>query len=212
MKIAAFSDCHWLYKQIKEFPKADILIFAGDWCGSGESLYETYKFTNWFRELPYEYKVAIPWNHDIFCENNESYCKVLFKEAGATLLVDEMIELKGLKIYGTPWCPEFNNWAYMKEEKDLKLIFKQIPENLDILITHTPPKTICDPNGYGSEVLFKKIKKIKPKIHIFGHAHEGYGFTKTINTKFYNVSVCSDSDKEHNYTYEMVNPITTIEI
>ena len=77
MKIVAFSDCHWLYKDIKEFPEADLCIFAGDWCGSGESLYETACFANWFGNLPYKYKVAIPGNHDIFCENNVLKGKVL---------------------------------------------------------------------------------------------------------------------------------------
>ena len=213
MKIVAFSDCHWLYKQIKKpYPKGDICIFAGDWCGSGESLYETLHFVNWFEKLPYKRKIAIPGNHDIFCENNQAYCKELFAERGILLLIDELIEINGLKIYCTPWSPEFNNWAYMKEEKDLKPIFKQIPEGLDILVTHTPPRGICDPNGYGSEELRKVVVDKKPKLHIFGHAHEGYGVDNQINTRFFNVSVCSDSDAEHHYTYELINPITTIEM
>lgn len=212
MKIVAFSDCHWLYKNIKKFPKADLCIFAGDWCGAGESLYETLYFVNWLEKLKYSHKIVIPGNHDIFCENNISFCKELFRERGVVLLIDEMIEVNGLKIYGTPWSPEFNNWAFMEKEENLKKIFKVIPNNLDILITHTPPKGICDPNGYGSEELRKAVVDKKPKLHIFGHAHEGYGVHNQINTKFYNVAVCSDSDAEHHYTYELINPITTIEI
>ena len=211
MKIAAFSDCHWLYRQIKTFPKADICIFAGDWCGSGESLYETLQFVNWFEKLPYKHKIAIPGNHDIFCENNQAYCKELFETRGITLLVDELAIVEGLEIYGTPWCPEFNNWAYMKDEKTLKDIFKLIPERVDVLVTHTPPKGICDPNGYGSEALRKAVIEKKPKINIYGHAHEGYGVDNQINTRFYNVAVCSDSDKEHGYTYKLINPITVID-
>lgn len=211
MKIVAFSDCHWLYKQIKDFPEADLCIFAGDWCGSGESLFETACFANWFGNLPYKYKVAIPGNHDIFCENNIAYTKTLFKENGIILLIDEEITIENLKIYGTPWCPFFNNWAFMKPDKDLKPIFKAIPNNLDILITHTPPRDICDPEGYGSEELRKAIVDKKPKIHICGHAHEGYGYHETINTRHYNVAVCSASDKEHDYTYQLINPITLIE-
>lgn len=212
MKIVAFSDCHWLYKQIKKpYPKADLCIFAGDWCGSGESLYETIRFVNWFSKLPYEYKIVIPGNHDVFCENNIDFCKVFFKENGITLLIDEQIEVNGLRIYGTPWSPEFNNWAFMKEEKDLKPIFKAIPSDLDILVTHTPPKGILDPNDYGSDELRKALPNINPKVHIFGHNHCGYGYMENATTKFYNVAVCSDSDKEHNYTYEMVNPITHID-
>lgn len=124
MKIVAFSDCHWLYKKISRFPKGDILIFAGDWCGAGESLYETLHFVNWFEKLKYPHKIVIPGNHDIFCENNPFFCKELFRERGAVLLIDEMIEVNGLKIYGTPWSPEFNNWAFMEKKKTLKRFLK----------------------------------------------------------------------------------------
>lgn len=212
MKIAAFSDCHWLYKDIKKFPKADILIFAGDWCGSGYYLQETLDFLNWFKELPYRNKVAIPGNHDRICEINEQSCKDIFLQTGAHLLIDEKINIEGLSIYGTPWCPEFNNWAFMLPEEQLKWKFKYIPNNLDILITHTPPKGISDPTNYGSEALRKRLNDINPKIHIFGHNHGGYGYTETINTKFYNVAVCSDADEEHDFDYKLINPITIIEV
>lgn len=212
MKIAAFSDCHWLYNEIKEFPEADICIFAGDWCGSGYYIDETLKFLSWFKDLPYKTKIAIPGNHDRLCELNESVAKDIFKQADSHLLIDEAMDYQGLSIYGSPWCPVFYNWAYMLPEEQLKWKFKRIPEKLDILVTHTPPKGICDPTNYGSEALRKRLNDINPKIHIFGHNHGGYGYTETINTKFYNVSICSDADKEHNYNYELVNPITVINL
>lgn len=212
MKIAAFSDCHWLYNEIKEFPQADICIFAGDWCGSGLYFQETLDFLTWFKKLPYKYKIVVPGNHDRLCQLNEQFCKDMFKKIDANLLIDEGIEIKGLSIYGSPWSPFFNNWAYMLPEEQLKWKFKFIPDKLDILITHTPPKGICDPTNYGSEALRKRLNDINPKIHIFGHNHSGYGYTETINTKFYNVSVCSDADEQHNNTYQLINPITIINI
>lgn len=211
MKIAAFSDCHWLYNKIEEFPEADILIFAGDWCGSGYYISETTDFLTWFKKLPYKYKIVVPGNHDRMCEVNEDICKDLFRQADAHLLIDESIELRGLSIYGSPWSKLFGNWAYMLPEDQLKWKFKYIPENLDILITHCPPEGICDPNDYGSKYLYREVLDKKPKIHIFGHNHGGYGYTETINTKFYNVSVCSDADEEHHNTYELINPITVID-
>ena len=212
MKIAAFSDCHWLYKDIKDFPEADMLIFAGDWCGSGYYISETTDFLSWFKDLPYKHKVAVPGNHDRLCELNEKMVKDLFQQAGSHLLIDEQVIIEGISIYGSPWSPFFNNWAYMLPEEQLKWKFKHIPENLDILITHCPPDGICDPNNYGSKYLYKEVLDKKPKIHIFGHNHGGYGYDFQINTKYYNVSVCSDADKEHNYTYKLINPITIIKV
>jgi len=53
-----------------------------------------------------------------------------------------------------------------------------IPDDIDILITHGPPL------GYGdfcfsqmragcSELLSTIQQRVKPKIHVFGHIHEG---------------------------------------
>lgn len=202
MKIAAFSDCHWLYEDIKKFPKADICIFAGDWSGNGAFIYETVRFINWFSKLPYLYKIAIPGNHDFYCQNNINLCKQLFEVNGINLLIDEEIEVNGLKIYGTPWSPFFNNWAFMLNEEELKKKFKHIPLNLDILITHTPPKGILD-NNLGSNALLDEILIKKPKVSIFGHIHNSFGTFKNKNTKFYNVSICNDE-------YKIINPITVI--
>lgn len=212
MKIAAFSDCHWLYKDIKKFPKADILIFAGDWCGSGVYMEETIEFLQWFKKLPYESKVAIPGNHDRFCEWNKELCKDLFKQADSHLLIDELVEIKGLLIYGSPWSPLFNNWAFMHAEEKLEPYFEAIPNKINILVTHTPPKGILDPTDYGSSALRDRLKEIKTDIHIFGHNHGGYGNTVINNTRYYNVAVCSDADIEHDYTYELINPITVINL
>lgn len=212
MKIAAFSDCHWLYKDIKYFPEADLCIFAGDWCGSGYYINETTDFLSWFKDLPYKHKVAIPGNHDRLCELNENMVKDLFLQAGSHLLIDEQVVIEGISIYGSPWSPFFNNWAYMLPEEQLKWKFKHIPNDVDVLVTHTPPKGILDPDGYGSEALRKRLNDVHPKIHIFGHNHGGYGYKETINTKFYNVAVCSDADKEHHNTYELVNPISLINL
>ena len=32
------------------------------------------------------------------------------------------------------------------------------------------------------------MEQIKPKIHIFGHIHEGFGHSKINSTDFYNVA------------------------
>ncbi|KAG4078701.1 hypothetical protein HA402_015291 [Bradysia odoriphaga] len=64
-------------------------------------------------------------------------------------LEDESIELFGLKIYGTPWQPEFCNWAFNVPRGEQCLAkWNQIPDGIDILITHTPPV------GHGDLCLF----------------------------------------------------------
>lgn len=204
MIVAAFSDCHWQYEKIKEFPKADMCIFAGDSCGSGYNAYEVYSFFDWFKKLPYENKIVIPGNHDRHIYRFTKLVKDIYNKDGIKLLIDEKININGVSIYGTPWCPRFGNWAYMADEEELKNIFSLIPNNIDILITHTPPKNVLD-SDFGSSALLEEIKIKKPKHHIFGHIHENYGSVKKYDTKFYNVSICDED-------YEPVNKITTFEI
>lgn len=69
-----------------------------------------------------------------------------------------------------------------------------IPEDTDILITHGPPMGILDRverdnQNVGCELLLEKIQEIKPKINVFGHIHEGYGYISNGNTHFINASV-----------------------
>jgi len=80
-----------------------------------------------------------------------------------TMLYNEMIELDcGIKIWGSPYTPEFNNWAFsLKTEEAKQEMWKTIPNNIDILMTHGPPFRILDTNASmqncGDEVLLKEV-------------------------------------------------------
>lgn len=98
---------------------------------------------------------------------------------------------KKLKIWGSPWTKWFNGLnpkcaAFTYElELYLEKRFDQIPDHIDILITHSPPYLVMDkcekfyyPDEYehvGSPSLRDRIEEVKPKLHVFGHIHEGYG-------------------------------------
>lgn len=63
-----------------------------------------------------------------------------------------------------------------------KQIWENLPQRIDILVTHAPPYGILDKTGsnlnVGCKFLRDKILMIKPKIHIFGHIHESAGNIK----------------------------------
>ena len=50
-----------------------------------------------------------------------------------------------------------------------------------------------------------KVMAVKPKYHIFGHIHEGYGMREKGGITFINVSVC-------NADYNLVNQPVVIEL
>jgi hypothetical protein len=119
---------------------------------------------------------------------------------------------KMVNIYGSPWQPEFYNWAFNLPKNGVELAAKwdAIPDNTDILITHGPAFGVLDTvagkmwDNLGCQLLTNKIKSIKPKIHVCGHIHSGYGYYFDGDTHFINASVLNEA-------YQYTNKPITID-
>jgi Icc-related predicted phosphoesterase len=202
MKIVLISDTHRYHKQVN-VPEGDVLIHAGDISGRG-SLSDVGSFATWFNELPHQHKILIAGNHD-FCFENELRVGAIDMLGGnVNYLEDSEVIIDGIKFYGSPWQPEFCNWAFnLPRGEALKEKWDQIPDDTDVLITHGPPCgfgdfTMIDQIEVGCKELRKALDRVKPKIHVFGHIHEGYGEFEYNGIKLYNASVC-------NFNYEPIN-------
>ena len=109
-------------------------------------------------------------------------------------LEDGEVVIDSIKFYGTPVQKPFNDWAFNRSEAKLAQHWAAIPNDIDVLITHCPPYSIFDWSIYdkihtGSPSLYKEVvERIKPKVHIFGHIHDGYGIKVIENTTFINAS------------------------
>jgi hypothetical protein len=125
-------------------------------------------------------------------------------EDGVIYLEDNERTVAGLRIYGSPWQPEFYSWAFnLPRGPELKAKWDMIPDGLDILVTHGPPLGHGDmtfgydgrmPKGsVGCADLKDAVFRAKPKLHIFGHIHSGYGVTEEGGTKFVNASSCNEN-------------------
>ena len=213
MKIDCISDTHGLVKlsDLKWSDDADMLIIAGDFTRNTKAG-SVYSILEEIAELPHKYKVVIAGNHDgLF-----SVFQPDWKSLGITYLENNIVEIEGLRIAGSPYTPKFCNWWFMKSESELFDMWdNMMDDNIDILVMHGPPLGILDKNGIercGSSSLKAIVEKYKPRVCVFGHIHEGFGhFSKGFGHSsnefghFYNVSVL-DGDYEH------VNPVTTIEL
>lgn len=202
MKILFLSDTHSQHRKLKDLPEADLIIHGGDVSKMGTD-HEVEDFMRWFSGLDYRYKIFIAGNHDFFFEGETPKSIKRFLNENTFYLHNSSVEIEGLKIWGSPYTPTFFNWAFnLDRGKEIEKIWKDIPADTDILITHGPPFGILDvtrsDQHVGCEELLKKIKKIKPKYHLFGHIHEAYGIFNTAKTTFMNGSVLN----EH---YELVN-------
>jgi Icc-related predicted phosphoesterase len=206
MKIVAISDTHSKHGKVA-IPECDFLIHAGDatWRGT---LPEMEDFAQWFEAQPARHKVFIPGNHELVFKENLPHSLEWVRRHCPSLhiLIDQSVEIEGLKLYGSPWQPEFCNWAWnLPRGQALAEKWALIPEDVDILITHGPPYGILDATHVplGCEALRERLAHIRPKAHIFGHIHESYGDKRVGNTHYYNVSIC-DGD------YRPINAVTVI--
>ena len=195
-KIVCLSDTHNCNEQIA-VPDGDILIHAGDATIRGTQ-FEVEEFLQWFSSLPHKYKIFVAGNHDWLYETNNRFARLLTAKFNIKYLQDSFVEIKDTKVYGSPWQPRFYDWAFnLRRGEEIAEKWKMIPADTDILVTHGPPHEILDltPNGdsAGCEELRKAIERIRPKAHIFGHIHSGYGTIEKFNVKFINASICDES-------------------
>jgi Icc-related predicted phosphoesterase len=242
MRILAISDTHNRHKQIKgvvskkqlEQAKedgnylhsidADVIVHAGDATGRGEE-WAVEAFLDWYTDLPYLHKIFVPGNHDKGFEHSPALFRQMCEDRGVILLIDQGIEIDGVKFWGSPVQPWFCNWAFnrarnlteatLRQIREIKPHWDLIPNDTNVLITHGPPYGILDellhfdgtPKGQfvGCEELLWAVQRVKPDIHIFGHIHCGYGEKHVNGTSFYNASSCDEA-------YGLVNPPHLIEL
>lgn len=193
MRIVCLSDTHTLTAGL-QVPAGDVLVHAGDWCGRGDKS-EAVGFADWLLTLPHEHKVVVAGNHDWVAEKDPEWTAALFAGYGITYICDSSVAIDGLKFYGAPWQPEFCNWAFnLPRGRALAEKWAQIPDDTDVLITHGPPAGILDmvneSNRPGCHDLRARVAVVRPKLHVFGHIHEGYGRHRRHDTQFVNAAVC----------------------
>jgi predicted phosphodiesterase len=213
MKITILSDTHTKHRYCEnDLPGGDLLIHAGDFMNSGYNPIEAMEFFKWFDEIDnYDFKVFIAGNHDRWMQDKTEESRgILTGYKTIEYLQDDWMtvgdsdphdpNVKTAKIYGSPWQPEFYNWAFNlpRNGEELKSKWDMIHEDTDILITHGPAWGFLDDvegnrNVHlGCELLAERIKQIKPKIHICGHIHSGYGHYFDGHTHYFNASVLNE--------------------
>lgn len=213
MKICAISDTHGLIPKLP-IPEGDILIHAGD-CTNRGLLSEIDNFLRWFDSIPgFKYKIFIAGNHDWGFQDYSLECEELLKNyPNIIYLQDSQVIIEGIKIYGSPWQPEFHQWAFnLPRGERLVEKWNLIPKDTNILVTHSPAHGIGDfvPYNGGENVgckdLLDKIYNLDNlKLHISGHIHYSYGQMIKNNVISVNASLCTER-------YECINKPIIIEI
>jgi len=198
LRILHVSDTHSYHYLLKIPSGLDIIIHSGD-CSNPRDPYnnepEVRDFIDWYKELPIKYKIYVAGNHDTSIEK-KLVTKKDFEEAGIIYLENESVTIEGIKIFGSPHTPNFGNWAFMKERTKLERFWRlAIDEDVDIVITHGPPKGILDKSYYknhnmescGDKSLLNRILEVQPAYCLFGHIHN---CKDIVNAGMQKLSIC----------------------
>lgn len=186
-------------------PDGDVLLHAGDLTHTGR-LKQMLTTTNWLKSLRHPHKLIIAGNHDLTLDHDwyltdgkawhinrgppedpEAVRQLLNPEPDD--ITFEYLQYQSTefthegtdwKAYGSPGSPWFGGWAFNYDRgTEAEDLAKNIPDDVDILLTHGPPHRILDRvyagELVGCKALASRVEEIRPIIHIFGHIHEARG-------------------------------------
>lgn len=223
MKICVMSDLHGQLPDA--YDKAEITLICGDIVPlrmqrnipQSKKWLET-EFAYWAKNWPSEKIYFIGGNHDFIFDghytNNDALQLRALSDNKLWYLDGYMVvdhcsnDGQFYRIYGTPYCHIFGNWAFMREDENLRELYCQMPDRCDIVISHDAadinnlglvPPNVWHPTSSvnaGNKVLAEFIKLNKPKYYFCGHIHEGnHRVTEIDGTTMANVSLLNDQYK-----------------
>jgi len=179
LRVCAIADQHGF---LPEIPACDILLVAGDVCPVDDHRPDRQhhwlqgQFRQWLDDVPANAIVGIAGNHD-FVEDDDD----LMRSLPWTYLRDETAEIDGLVVHGSPWTPTFGSWAFMRPDQELADHWATIPDDVELLLTHGPPRGFGDRTrsgeAAGSETLARRVPELPNlRLGVFGHIHEEGGY------------------------------------
>ena len=211
MRIWHISDTHTYHNLLEVPTNIDMVIFSGD-CSNPRDPYpnevEVRGFIDWFASLKIQYKIFVAGNHDTSIEQ-KFVTSEDFIRRNIIYLENEDVIIDGIKIFGSPYTPTFGyGWAFNKDRTKLDRIWRNIiDEDVDIVITHGPPRGTLDLSfdragnleRCGDKSLLNRVMEVNPKLCLFGHIHnhqdiinQGTMTLSGLDTIFSNGSVMKD--------------------
>ena len=178
MRIVVVSDTHGRHEELGVL-QGDVLIHCGDFCDvSGSDPVDVDSVDAWFAKQRFEVILCIGGNHDFGALTRVECEEPVFQNA--VWLLDEAYSHRSVKFYGAPWLPRLQGWAFYLPDEELAHKWSMIPEDTDVLITHTPPHGILDqPRSRsihcGCPHLLDRVRVVRPSHHVFGHNHASAG-------------------------------------
>lgn len=178
LRLVCLGDTHGFHRRLV-LPPGDILIHSGDFMVDGKSVEEIDDFNAWLGSLPYRHKLVVAGNHDRLFDDHPKLARAHL--TNAIYLQDSGVTLEGLKFWGSPVNSVGGDWAFSRDlTVKIRKHWNLIPDDTDVLVTHEPPfgtldKTHILAKHRGCNYLLGAVRRVQPKLHVFGHIHGGYG-------------------------------------
>lgn len=212
IRIVHISDTHMQHNRfLPNIPDGDILVHSGDFCRIGwKRLLVTpdndgflRSINEFFEKLPHKHKIFVAGNHDMVFDIG-SCEEVQKKLPNVTYLQDSSVSIEGINFHGSPWTlykwTSYNR-GFCRERGKIEHFWDKISADTNVLITHLPPHGIMDtfPKKFQ---LFKKVylhggcpslrktihERVRPELHLYGHAHGVAGVESVDETVFSNAA------------------------
>ncbi|KAF2458018.1 Metallo-dependent phosphatase-like protein [Lineolata rhizophorae] len=196
IRVVCISDSHTLTQPL---PDGDVLIHAGDLTNAGTPA-ELQSQIDWLASQPHRHKIAIAGNHDAYLDPRSrktlpaSDRTALLDWTGVHYLQHSSLDIsfhsppqasnhshrartRRLVFYGAPQIPACGGPEFaFQYARGRDAWSETVPNDTDVLITHTPPKWHLDlPVGLGCEWLLKETWRVRPLLHVCGHVHAAAG-------------------------------------
>jgi len=213
-RLVLISDTHGLHDGFASrhggLPDGDVLVHAGDFTKRGR-LDEVRAFADWVAGTGFAHTIVVAGNHDFLFQKQPELARELLEAVpGLVYLEHETAEVAGLRIFGSPWQPWFCDWAFnLPRGEQLARRWRQVPSDLDLFVTHSPPFGVLDLCDHGErvgcEALRDELPRIAPKLHAFGHIHEARGVVERDGRVSVNACSC-------NLAYELVHAPIVVDV
>lgn len=201
------SDLHSSWPRKVTLPKADLYLLTGDmlpdlmvgtWGWPDHQASAAYQ-KEWCEEVgDFRKGLASPNSPVCIVRGNHDFYDIGLHVGGEYFEVNDdparFVEYCGLKIGGMRGVLpiRYTSWNDQYSERELQIMLEDVPNDLDILLTHTPPYNVLDDawgRPLGSQSLAAKVQAMpKLDLHCFGHIHESYGETRIGRTIFSNAA------------------------
>mmetsp|Transcript_46624 Transcript_46624/g.110873 ORF Transcript_46624/g.110873 Transcript_46624/m.110873 type:complete len:488 (-) Transcript_46624:136-1599(-) len=218
VRFVACSDTHRYHDHV-HLPQGEVFLYAGDAVGNygrkNDLLEQFEQFLDWLKQQCQRYRHCffIAGNHETILDDSHGDSTViqrtkdtlktfLKKTPNCTYLENSSAQYRGIRLYGSPVTisrletegKRYYSRAFERFGVDRKELWSRLPDSIDVLMTHCPPRGHLCGDAAGDPYLAERLRAMDrpPKYHVFGHDHGYLGVDRDRNHRIVFMNVAQD--------------------